>query len=169
MSENKASNSSRSLSKAHPELKRLEPLVGTWRSKDRTSDSVLGPGVSVESIETFAWLDGGYFLVSTYETTFGDEPVQRGVMYWGYDAATNRFHNRFFSNNGPYDPAGNEYVGEVAGNRLIFVGPARFEYELDGAGRIKTNRDGAIGVSWWLRNQRGEWQPWMHNTFFRSE
>ena len=78
---------------------------------------MLGPRVAAASIETFAWLDGGYFLVSTYETTFGDDAVHRGVMYWGYDAATKRFHNRFFSNNGPYDPAGNEYVGEVAGNR----------------------------------------------------
>ena len=60
-------------------------------------------------------------------------------------------------------------MGEVAGNKLIFTGPARFAYELDGTGRIKTNRDGAIGVAWWLRNECGEWQPWMHNTFFPSE
>jgi hypothetical protein len=28
---------------------------------------VLGPEVPVESIETFAWLNGGYFVVSTYK------------------------------------------------------------------------------------------------------
>ena len=50
--------------KPHPELRRLEPLVGTWKTKDHTRDSVLSPGVTVESIETFAWLDGGYFLAS---------------------------------------------------------------------------------------------------------
>jgi hypothetical protein len=61
-------------------------------TKDHTRDSVLGPGVTVESIETFAWLDGGYFLVGTYETAFGDEPLQKGVMYWRYDSDTNRFH-----------------------------------------------------------------------------
>jgi hypothetical protein len=60
-------------------------------------------------------------------------------------------------------------VGEVAGDKLIFVGPARFEYELDDTGRIKTNRDGSISVTWWLRDEHGDWQPWMHNTFFRSE
>ena len=43
----------------------------------------------------------------------------------GYDAETKRFHNRFFSNNGPYDPAGNEYVGGVAGGKLTFVLPNR--------------------------------------------
>jgi|SRR5215207_615854 len=70
-----------------PELQRLEPLVGTWkeRAADRTQDSVLGPGVSVASTESFCWLDGGYFLVQTYETIFGDDPAQKGVNYgqWG--------------------------------------------------------------------------------------
>ena len=41
-----------------PELKRLEPLVGTWRTEDHTEDSVLGPGVPVTSTETYSWLDG---------------------------------------------------------------------------------------------------------------
>jgi hypothetical protein len=31
-----------------PELKRLEPLVGTWRTEDHTDDSVLGPGCAGE-------------------------------------------------------------------------------------------------------------------------
>jgi Protein of unknown function (DUF1579) len=169
MSENNAGRASQSPPKPHPELRRLDPLVGKWRSKDHTNDSVLGPGVPMESIETFAWLDGGYFLVSTYETAFGDEPIQTGVMYWGYDAETKRFHNRFFSNNGPYEPAGNEYVGEVEGDKLTFVGPARFQYELDSEGRIKRNRDGSISVAWWLRDEHGNWQPWMNNKFFRTE
>ena len=57
-----------------PELRRLQPLVGTWRSEEQTLDGVLGPGVSVTSAEGFSWLDGGYYLVQTYETTFGAEP-----------------------------------------------------------------------------------------------
>jgi Protein of unknown function (DUF1579) len=79
-----------------PELKRLEPLVGTWRTEGHTQQSVFGPGVPVTSTETFRWLDGGYFLVQEYETTFGDEPAQRGVNYWSYDSATGRFLIIFF-------------------------------------------------------------------------
>ena len=85
-----------------PELKRLEPLLGTWTTQDHTQDTVYGPGVPVTSTETFRWLDGGYFLVQEYETTFGEEPTQRGVVYWGYDAAAGRFRLFFFSNNGPF-------------------------------------------------------------------
>jgi hypothetical protein len=85
-----------------PELRRLEPLVGTWRAEDHTEDSALGPDVRVASTESFHWLDGGYFLVQTYETVFGDEPAQKGVNYWFYDSDAKRFRIIFFSNNGPF-------------------------------------------------------------------
>jgi Protein of unknown function (DUF1579) len=148
-----------------PELDRLEPLLGTWRSQARTRDSGYGPGVPVTSTETFRWLDGRYFLVQDYETSFGDEPTQRGVNYWGYDADARKFRIIFFSNNGPFTEAGNRYEGDVAGGRLTFVGPARFEYELGADGKIKTNADGTIAVAWWLRDEKGQWMPWMDNTF----
>jgi len=148
-----------------PELKRLEPLLGTWTTQGHTQDSVLGPGVPVTSTETFRWLDGGYFLVQEYATTFGDEPAQRGVVYWGYDAEAGKFRVIFFSNNGPFTEEGNRYEGTVADRRLTAVGPARFQYELDEEAVIKTNADGTISVAWWLRDDKGEWKPWMDNTF----
>ena len=151
------------------ELQRLEPLVGTWRAEEHTQDSVLGPGVPVTSAESSHWLEGGYFLVQTYETSFGDEPTQTGVNYWYYDCEAKRFRIIFFSNNGPFSEEGNRYQGEVAGDKLTFDGPARFQYELDDEGRIKLNHDGALSVAWWLRDENGEWKPWMRNTFTRIE
>jgi hypothetical protein len=148
-----------------PELQRLAPLLGTWESEDHTDDSILGPGVPVTSVETYDWLEGGYFLVHTYETAFGDEPAQKGVNYWGYDTDAKKFRIIFFSNNGPFTEQGNRYQGEVTADRLTLEGPARFQYALDDAGRIKVNADGTISVSWWLRDEDGNWQPWMHNTF----
>jgi Protein of unknown function (DUF1579) len=150
----------------HPELKRLEPLLGTWKAEDRARDTVLGSAVPVRSTETFHWLDGGYFLVQDYETTFGDGPTQRGVNYWFYDA--DRFRIIFFSNNGPFSEDGSRYEGRVADRTLTFVGPARFQYELDTDGAVAVNPDGTITVSWWLRDGGGEWEPWMTNTFHRS-
>lgn len=150
-----------------PELKRLEPLLGTWRAHEHTQDTVLGPGVPVSSTERFYWLDGGYFLVSTYETVFGDEPAQTGVNYWGYDAEAKKFRIIFFSNNGPFIEEGNRYAGEVGDGLLTFEGPARFQYRLDDVGKIAVNPDGTISVAWWLRDEDGHWQPWMTNTFTR--
>jgi Protein of unknown function (DUF1579) len=149
----------------HAELERLDPLLGSWRSEEHTQDTILGPGVPVTSVKTFSWFDGRYFLVSTYATAFEGEPVQRGVNYWGYDADANKFRIIFFSNNGPFTEEGNRYEGQVVGSKLTFEGPARFEYDLNDEGKIKTGPNGTISVAWWLRDENGDWQPWMSNTF----
>ena len=148
-----------------PELQRLAPLLGTWSCEDHTNDTVLGRGVPVTSVESFSWLEGGYFLVHTYETVFGDEPAQKGVNYCGYDTDARKFRIVFFSNNGPFTEHGNRYEGEVADGRLTFVGPARFEYRLDDTGRIKVDPDGTIFGRLVARGDGGAWQPWMTNTF----
>jgi Protein of unknown function (DUF1579) len=123
----------------------------------------------VASTEKFGWLEGGYFLVQTYETVFGDTPAQKGVNYWGYDSEAQRFQIIFFSNNGPFTEEGNRYQGEVAGRTLAFEGPARFQYELDDDGKVKLNPDGSVTVTWSLRDESGDWQPWMTNTFTRVD
>jgi hypothetical protein len=81
----------------------------------------------------------------------------------------NRFRIIFFSNNGPYTEDGNRYEGKVAEGKLTFVGPARFQYDLDEQGRIKLDPDGRLSVAWWLRDEAGEWQPWMTNTLERTD
>ncbi len=169
MVENNNTQTPQQLPAPDPELKRLAPLVGTWKTIDHTQDSVLGPGVAVESTETYDWFEGNYFLVSAWVTVFGDAPPQKGVMYWGYDAATKKFCTHFFDNQGPFDDAGSRYEGVVAGGKLTFTGPARFQYELDGDGKIKVNPDGAITVVWWLRDENGAWKPWMNNTFTKMK
>ena len=151
------------------ELRRLDPLIGNWKARDHTHDSLLGPGVPVTNREEFNWLEGGYFLVQTYDTTFDDEPAQKGVNYWFYDTGTKTFRIIFFSNNGPFTEEGNRYEGKLADGKLTFTGPARFQYELDADGKIKVNPDGTITVNWWIRDNNGKWQPWMTNTFTRID
>jgi hypothetical protein len=107
-----------------PELRRLEPLLGKWQTTARTQASGFRPAIPVTSIEEFYWLEGGYFLVQTYE--IGDELAQKGVTYWFYDAHAGNFHIIFFSNNGPFTEQGNRYEGEVVDGTLRFMGPARF-------------------------------------------
>ena len=147
------------------ELRRLEPLVGRWQTTARTEAGVLGPSVPVTSFEEFYWLEGGYFLVQTYETAFGDEPAQKGINYWFYDAVESKFRIIFFSNNGPFTEEGNRYEGEVVDGALRFTGPARFQYDLDASGQVRKNDDGSVLIRWWLRDEAGQFQPWMVNLF----
>src|SRR5262245_28826363 len=151
------------------ELKRLEPLIGKWRTKAMTEASALGPGALVTSVEEFHWLEGGYFLVQTYHTVFGNEPAQKGINYWFYDVEAKKFRIIFFSNNGPFTEDGNRYEGEIADEKLTFTGPARFQYDLDEGGKVKKNDDGSLLIRWWLRDENGRFQPWMENIFRPSE
>ena len=124
----------------HSELRRLEPLVGSWRAEEETE----------------------------YDTRFGDEPAQKGINYWGYDSDEARYRIVFFSNNGPFSEEGNQYFGRLDDGGLVFEGPARFRYGLGEDGRVAVNPDGTISVDWWLRDERGDWRPWMGNTFEKS-
>ena len=169
MGENANTRNSQQPPSPDPELSRLEPLIGAWKSEDHTQNSILGPGVPVTNLEEFYWLDGEYFLVQTYATSFGDEPDQKGVNYWFYDTETKSFRIIFFSNNGPFTEEGNRYEGKIVDNKLTFTGPARFQYELDADGRIKTNPDGTKTVKWWLSDSDGNWKHWMNNTFVRVQ
>jgi hypothetical protein len=152
-----------------PELKRLEPLLGKWKTRAHTEEGALGTGVPVVSTEEFYWLEGGYFLVQTYETSFGTEPAQKGINYWFYDADAAKFRIIFFSNNGPFTEDGNRYEGEIGDGTITFVGPARFQYDLDRAGKIRRNGDGTITIRWWLRDDSGQFRPWMNNVFSRED
>ena len=148
-----------------PELQRLAPLLGTWEVEGQTVESLAGPAGPVTSRETFYWLDGGYFLVSTYHTIFGQDAPQTGINYWGYDSRAGEFHIIFFSNNGPFTDEGNRYRGVVAGSKLTFTGPARFTLELGADGKVKVNPDGTIRFVWELRDSDGAWRQWMENTY----
>ena len=153
-----------------PELQRLAPLLGTWNSVGQSVDNFAGPAGRVEATETFEWLNGGYFLVSHYKISWGDDgPPNYGVMYWGYDSAARKFHTHFFNDQGPYDEDedGSTYEGVVADGKLTFTGPARFQYELDADGKIKVKPDGTITVIWWLRDSEGVWQFWRDATYTR--
>jgi hypothetical protein len=149
------------------ELRRLEPLVGDWDVEGHAESSLAGPACAVKSRESFEWLDGGYFLVHRYETHFGDQPVQRGVMYWGFDALPNRMQLHFFSNNGPFTKEGNIYEGELQADRLVCTGPARFTIALAQDGTIALANDGSFEIRWELRDADGVWRPWMRDTYRR--
>ena len=161
MGENANSQNSQQAPSPDPELRRLEPLLGTWDAVGQSVDSLAGAAGTVRATETFEWLTGGYFLVSHYRITWNySRAPNYGVMYWGYDSPAKKFLTHFFNDQGPYDEAGSTYEGVAADGKLTFTGPARFQYELDADGKIKMNPDGTITVNWWLRDTQGVWKFW---------
>jgi predicted enzyme related to lactoylglutathione lyase len=150
-------------------LRRLEFLVGTWRVDGETTPDFSGPAMRSTSTETFEWLHGGFFLVHSWDAVFGDPEayawpelpggaIQKGIMFYGFDAATGRYRTHFFDGNGPFHD-GSMYEGEVVDGNLRFTGPARFT--------LIQNEDGSVTNDWELRDDDGEWRPWRHTTMTR--
>src|SRR5919198_5185101 len=73
----------------HPDLAKLEPLVGRW--------TVSGP--TVEGHIEYEWMDGGFFLVQHIDITAWGRPI-RGVEYIGFDEDTQTLRSHFMDNNG---------------------------------------------------------------------
>jgi hypothetical protein len=125
--------------------------------------------MSSTSTETFEWLPGGFFLVHRWEAIFGDPnddagpelpggPIQKGIMFYGYDAAAGKYRIHFFDGNGPFHE-GSRYEGEVVDGNLTFTGPARFT--------LIENSDETVTNDWGLRDDNGQWTPWRHTVMRR--
>ena len=76
-----------------PALRRLDPLVGTWRITGRT----LGAAADNVSARTsFEWLPGGFFLKQTFEADFVGMRIQ-SLELIGYDPSTDTFPSTVYS------------------------------------------------------------------------
>lgn len=95
----------------NPDLKSLEPLVGTWRMSGDTRGSV-----------RYEWLEGGFFLIQHFDFELYDHKVQ-GIEVIGHlqpfgEAPSAEIKSR------AYDSVGNtlDYVYELTGDTLIIWG-----------------------------------------------
>jgi uncharacterized protein DUF1579 len=153
---------------ASPELRRLDPLIGTWRGSGHTIGSEFGPRMEIDGIESFWWLKGGYFLVSDYRISWGgSQPPDEGIMYWGYDDEIGGFATYFFNDQGPFTVEHSRYVGIIADDAITFTGPARFRLPLDADGKVAVDGEGGIDVAWFLRDEAGDWKPWRTHRYTR--
>ncbi|HMI91619.1 MAG TPA: nuclear transport factor 2 family protein [Polyangiales bacterium] len=61
--------------RATPEQQRLEPFVGDWALTGRQLPGPFGPAADISARESFAWLQGGKFLVHRFDGRLGDHPM----------------------------------------------------------------------------------------------
>lgn len=73
----------------HPALKALEFLVGNWQEKGGYSGT-----------SSYHWMEGGHFLVHTFEGVTPNGRNVKGVEYIGYDEQTKSLRSHLMDNNG---------------------------------------------------------------------
>ena len=140
-----------------PALKRLDFLVGNWEMRGEIEAGPAGPGGTTSGMESFQWLEGGFFLVHRWEGAMrlgGGSTADSGYEFYDHDPATSGYRARFFNNLGPYDDEGSRYAGNFDGDGLVVVGPARITRRPEGPDVITYDGD--------LPDGEGGWIPWLH-------
>ena len=144
-----------------PALRRLDFLVGRWEMTGGTEEGPRGPAGETVGVETFEWLEGGFFLVHHWTASMevaGEKLVDTGYEFFDFDPRGQRYRTRLFSSFGPYDDVLSTYVGGFDGDCLVLTGPARFTRA--------PNLDGTILVDADLPGPDG-WVPFLHATLTR--
>lgn len=116
----------------HPDLKRLEQLIGTWNLSGETSGQV-----------TYEWLEGGFFLLQQVDMEHSGNHI-KGLEVIGHlrpfgEEPSQDIKSRFYSSTG--DTL--DYVYELSGNTLMIWGgekgsPAYFKGTISSDGNVCT-------------------------------
>lgn len=71
--------------KPGPELKKLDYLVGTWKDEGDVKPGPMGPGGKFTGTDSWAWMDGGFFLVNHSKFTGAGMGAGSSTAFMGYD------------------------------------------------------------------------------------
>ncbi|GAA2076086.1 DUF1579 family protein [Actinomadura alba] len=84
------------------ENRRLDALVGHWRSRGQTVATPSEPTIRIAGTDTYEWLAGGFFLIHRVDVRMGDDQVEVIEMIGPYDPATRTYPMRSFDNHGNF-------------------------------------------------------------------
>ncbi|WP_216215614.1 DUF1579 family protein [Amycolatopsis aidingensis] len=142
-----------------PELERLGPLVGRWRSQGRTVSTGTEPSIEISGTDTYEWLDGGFFLVHHVDVQLDGERYRAIELIGGYDPVRETYTARSYDSHGETSTM-TLRVG--AGGEWTFVG-------VDSGERATLTVGERSMAAVWERSADGvRWQPWMDMTFSRE-
>jgi hypothetical protein len=141
----------------NPALAPLEMLVGEWRA---TGTHPLVPGVTFHGRASFAWHEGGAFLVMRTEI---DEPqIPSAVAIFGSDDAEGSFFMLYFDERGvsrKYDVT--IEAGAVSWRRDDPTFSQRMTLKIDPGGE-------KIALQGVMSRERGEWEDDLSRTYTRA-
>ncbi|KAB2342498.1 DUF1579 family protein [Actinomadura rudentiformis] len=141
------------------ENKRLDVLVGSWRSEGWTVAADGVPPVRIAGSDTYEWLAGGFFLVHRVDVRMNGDRVEVIEMIGPYDPVTGTYPMRSFDNQG-------DFVTMHA--TVDDHGVWTFAGETERA-TLTVAEDGTTMSAKWERTDDGStWLHWMDMAFTRE-
>jgi hypothetical protein len=141
------------------EHKRLEVLIGRWKTKGRTREMPGAAATEIDAVDRYEWLPGGFGLLHVVDARVGDVKVE-GAEIIGYDSNRGAYVTLSVGSDGsvPYEATLNEesdgLTWRMRSQTTRFTGIF--------------NQDGEI-TGYWELLSGGEWRPWMDITLTRQE
>lgn len=151
-------SSTASASKPGPEHKRLDAFVGTWNTQGRTNASPSAPAAAILGVDTYEWLDGGFFLVHRVDVRMGAKQI-KGLELIGYDASNKTYRTHAFDSQGNYST----YRATVHDGVWTFMG------ETERATVVLSDAGDTITVTWERSVDGLSWLPWMDMTLTKAK
>ena len=143
--------------KPNPMLEAISPFLGTWNT---VGTHPLVPGTTFHGRTSFAWIEGGAFLMMRTEI---DEPgIPSGISIFGTDDETGECSMLYFDERGVsrrYEVLLRDRAFDWSRNTPDFS--QRFSATLSADGR-------SIVVRGEMSRQSGEWEPDLELTCTRS-
>jgi hypothetical protein len=84
-----------------PEQEKLGVFLGSWHTTGDVAATTTTPAVKVDSIDTYEWYAGEFFLVHSADSKMGDDVIKT-LEIIGYDAKRHCYLATFFDSTGGY-------------------------------------------------------------------
>jgi hypothetical protein len=142
-----------------PETKRLDVLVGTWRTQGQIVASPSDPAMEIVGTDSYEWLGGGFFLVHRVDVRMGAEKVETIEIIGPYDASSQTYPMRSFDNQGNFVTM----RASVSDDGIwTFAGESE-------RATLTIGADGNTMAAKWERSDDGsKWWPWMDIKFTKA-
>lgn len=100
-----------------PEHKKLGIFLGRWHTTGEVSATASTPAAKVDSIDTYEWYPGEFFLIHHANARVGDDDI-KSIEIMGYDTERQCYFAPFFDSTGGF---GTEEI-RLDGNTWIWRG-----------------------------------------------
>src|SRR5688572_11174563 len=94
------------------EQKKLGVFLGRWHTTGDVVATASTPTVKVDSIDTYDWYPGGFFLVHRAESKIGDDVID-SLELMGYDPKQQGYFATFFDSTGGCGTEQLQYEGNT--------------------------------------------------------
>ena len=142
------------------EHRRLEPLVGKWKTRGWVKATSSSPALEIDATDTYEWVPGGFGLLHRVDARVGDQKVE-GAEILGYDPSLERYATLYFGSDGP-----TAYTATLTEEHGVLTW--RMETERTRfVGAFSDDRNTITG-RWELCGDDESWQPWMEITLTKE-